>query len=496
MGIRGLFKGGVPRALIALIVAIFATAAAAHLFFTKPVPSDADQTNAGDVSPDVYAEASEAIQPAAPAITIRTDLDRTATIEGYLMQVGLNFDEAKAWAYSFESAAQTHLLRKGHPVTIFKDSETGAMTGFKYDVDDRVQIFEANLGEGVIKAYQQPIRYHVQPVSVAFEIDGGSFHESAVQHNLPQPVVESIEDAFSGRYDLNHVAPGTAFKLIYEERVSRDGVHREAGDVDAAEIRFGTRAMKAYAFRDEHGRAHLYDEEGHALGQQFLRFPVNFQYISSGFTLHRYHPILHTYRPHLGVDLAAAYGTPVKAIADGRVENEGWCGELGNCIRIEHDNSTTSIYGHLSKIDSKVKPGSYIKLGQQIGNVGSTGLSTGPHLHFAIEKRGEIVDPLAQKIGVHHEVSARMKGLFDDFKQRYQVSLAKLPNLGVHFASTVAMRKPPISTLADQYHVAVTNHVIPKVAVVHLHRHLPVAAESKVRVYDTAFSPRDFARPQ
>jgi hypothetical protein len=247
-----------------------------------------------------------------------------------------------------------------------------------------------------------------------------------------------------------------------------------AGDIQAVEIRNGTRAVKAYAFRDEHGRAHLYDEEGRALGPQFLRFPVNFQYISSGFTLHRYHPILHEYRPHLGVDLAALYGTPVKAIADGRVAASGWCGELGNCIRIEHDNATVSIYGHLSKIDPSVTPGSYIKIGQYIGNVGSTGLSTGPHLHFAIEKRGLNVDPLSQSLGVHHQVSARMKAVFESLKNRYQLALAKLPNLGSRFAPALS-RKPAISQLADQYHVSLKRPVSARVS--RRHRHHPLVSD-------------------
>ncbi len=470
MGFRGLSGGVLPRALTALIVATFATAAALHLFFADAVPPDSgvSQSYAGVEDIDLYAELPESAQPAPPAITIRTDVDRTATIERYLMQAGLDRDDARQWAYSFERAAHSNLIQKGHPVTVYKDSETGDLTGFKYDVDDRVQIFEANLGDGVVKAYQQPIRYLIRPVRLAFEVRGGSFHDTAVKHHLPQSVVDSLEDAFSGR-GLDHLAAGTGVKLIYEERVSRDGAHHIAGDVDAAEIGYGSRAMKAFAFRDEHGRAHLYDEEGHALGPQFLRFPVNFQYISSGFTLHRYHPILHQYRPHLGVDLAAQYGTPVKAIADGRVESSGWCGELGNCIRIEHENDTISIYGHLSKIDAKAAPGSYIKMGQVIGNVGSTGLSTGPHLHFAIEKRGAIINPLTQTIGVHHQVSPRMKALFDNFKERYQEALAKLPTLGSHFAPA-GSRKPAISRLADQYHVTLTPRASAKGLTRH-HRH-------------------------
>jgi murein DD-endopeptidase MepM/ murein hydrolase activator NlpD len=463
MGFRGRSGGGLPRALVALIVAFLATAAALHLFFASTTRSgrDAPAVLAGVTDADVYDEVIESVEPAPPAIAIQTDLERSATIERYLAQAGLGPQDAHAWAAYFQTAAQSNLLRKGHPITVYKDTETGSVTGFKYDVDDRVQIFESTLGAGIIKAYRQPIRYTVRPVSLAFEVRGNSFRDTALKQHLPPSIVESLEDAFASHYDLDNVAAGTAVKLIYDERVSRDGVHRMAGDIEAVEIRNGTRTVKAYAFRDEHGRAHLYDEEGHALGPQFLRFPVNFQYISSGFTLHRYHPILHQYRPHLGVDLAALYGTPVKAIADGRVESSGWCGELGNCIRLEHDNSTVSIYGHLSKIDPNAKPGSYIRIGQVIGEVGSTGLSTGPHLHFAIEKRGLNVDPLSQTLGVHHEVSPRMKALFANFKLRYQTALAKLPNLGSHFA-TVLTRKPAISSLADQYHVTLTPRVTVK----------------------------------
>ena len=111
-----------------------------------------------------------------------------------------------------------------------------------------------------------------------------------------------------------------------------------------------------------------------------------------------------------------------------------------------------SIYGHLSKISPDVKPGGYVHIGQVIGNVGSTGLSTGPHLHFAMEKAGTWVNPLTEKLGENHEVSPRMKALFDDIKYRYQSALAELPDLGNHFMATSA-RKPAISKFADMYHV-------------------------------------------
>ena len=140
--------------------------------------------------------------------------------------------------------------------------------------------------------------------------------------------------------------------------------------------------------------------------------------------------------------MAAQYGEPVKAVADGKVESAGWQGELGNCIRIEHQHGMVSIYGHLSKISHDVKAGSFVHIGQVIGNVGSTGLSTGPHLHFAMEKEGAYVNPLTEKLGENHEVSPRMHALFDDIKDRYQSALSKLPDLGTHFVSAVRASRP------------------------------------------------------
>jgi len=483
MGYRGSSGGILPRAMIAFIVALLATAAAIHLFFA-PAPPDGDKPAvvAGNGDVDLYDEVAEDAQPAPPAVAIQTDLDRSANIQRYLMQAGLEQQDAIAWAKYFQRVAASGVLHKGHPVTVYKDAETGSVTGFKYDLDDRTQIYESSLGSGIIKAYKQPIRYTVRPVSLAFEIRGNSLRDTAQKQHLPSSIIDSLEDAFSSRYNLDHMAAGTAVKLIYNEQVSRDGVHRLTGDIEAAQIRHGTHSVEAYAFRDEHGRAHLYDEEGRALGPQFLRFPVNFQYISSPFTLHRYHPILHQYRAHLGVDLAAQYGTPVKAIADGRVESSGWCGELGNCIRLEHDNNTVSVYGHLSKIEAIARAGNYIRIGQVIGRVGSTGLSTGPHLHFAIEKRGQNVDPLSQTLGVHHQVSPRMKALFASIKSRYQTALAKLPNLGSHYAAAIT-RKPAISPLADQFHVSLRPHLRAKSA-----RHLSPVVSGVGSLYKAAIS--------
>jgi murein DD-endopeptidase MepM/ murein hydrolase activator NlpD len=445
--------------VIGLVVALIATSAALFLFFqanpqtfASPLDTLSSQLDAGKDGPEVVEE-PESAEPAPPSITISTMLERTAPIESYLRDAGMGPEDAHQWASYIQRVIANRYFQSGHPLTLYKDPETGEMRGLKYDLDQNNTVIGASLGAGVLKAAIRPIEYYIRPIKMTFAVKD-SFQHAAAENGIPKPIVESLQDAFADRHDLNRLKPGSAVKLIYQEKVSRDGSYTLVGDVQAAQIRFGSRTLTAISFADEQGRPHLYDEQGHALGPQSLRFPLNFQYISSGFTFHRWHPILHEYRPHVGVDLVAKYGEPVKSVADGTVIAAGWGGELGNCIRIQHQHGMVSIYGHLSKISPDVKPGSSVHMGQLIGNVGSTGLSTGPHLHFAMEKDGAWVNPLTEKLGENHAVSPRMRAIFDEIKDQYQSALAELPDLGSDFIATEE-RKPAISKFGDMYHVTI-----------------------------------------
>jgi murein DD-endopeptidase MepM/ murein hydrolase activator NlpD len=444
--------------MTAVVIALLATFTALRLFLhseiriVSPIDSDKFQVDAGSDTDDSF-ELPESAEPAPPSIVISTTLERTAPLESYLIKAGEDPYEAQAWAELFHRVASTRYLEKGQSFTVYKDPETSEVRGIKYDLDNRVAVTEAHLGNGVLKASLEQIEYFDRPVKLTFAVRD-NFQQAAAENGIPKPIIESLEDAFSERHNLNRLTPGSSVKLIYDEKVSRDGNVSLIGDLAAAQIRTGSHTLNAYSFADEHGRVHLYDDHGRPLGPQFLRFPLNFKYISSGFTYHRYHPILHEFRPHVGVDLAADYGTPVKAVADGKIQTAGWGGELGNCIRIEHQNGMVSIYGHLEKIMPNVKPGSYVSVGEVIGLVGSTGLSTGPHLHFALEKEGAFVNPLTQTIGENHRISPRMQALFNDIKERYQMALAQLPDVGSHVTSTVDEGDSD-STLADVYNATV-----------------------------------------
>lgn len=434
--VRGTLVQAFPRIITALVVAGLATLAAIHLFFQAgepPTPVEALMALQAGRTDGGPAELAETASPAPDPIIIQLTLDRSAPVLRYLEDAGLDPAEARNWASHFEEVANTGTMKEGHALVLYKDPETGDLRGLSYDLNTNIAIREHGLGAGVIRTSRDLIEYDIRRVSVAFQVDR-SFRTAAQRNNLPEPVVYTLENVFSDHYHLDELPSGSVVKLIYQERVARDGSYQLVTGVEAAQIVSDNQIMSAFAFRDEHGQPRLFDANGQELGQpQVLRFPVKFNYISSGFTFHRYHPILHEYRPHVGVDLVAKYGAPVEAIADGRVQYAGWCGELGRCVRLDHAQDMVSIYGHLSQITPGLSRGDWVSLGEIIGRVGSSGLSTGPHLHFAMEREGHYVNPLTQSIGVNHQVSPRMRTLFEQFKENYLAMLSKLPDMGGHF---------------------------------------------------------------
>ena len=426
------------RVITALIVATFATVASVRLFVTTTDRDTAPYSVthqldavAGRIDRE-YVDEPAVVRPAPEPIVITLQIDRSGPVLEYLEEAGLDRGEARRWASFFAKTSDSRSLKQGHSLTLYKDPEDGTLRELKYNLDDRIAVREQTYGEGVIRASQDLIKYVTRPVAVAFQLNG-DFSRAAALNDLPQPIIVTLQDAFRDRHPLSALPRGSDVKLIYQERVSRDGTSHTVTGLEAAQIHFGDKTLSAFAFRDEHGLSHLYDADGIALGPQALRFPLKFQYISSGFSFHRYHPILHEYRPHVGVDLAAQYGTPVKAIGDGRLESAGWCGELGRCVRIQHEGGMVSIYGHLSTITAGLTPGCAVRVGEVIGRVGTSGLSTGPHLHFAMEKNGQFVNPMTQSLGENHHVSPRMRSMFERFKQEYLAAFDRMPDFGSHF---------------------------------------------------------------
>lgn len=227
----------------------------------------------------------------------------------------------------------------------------------------------------------------------------GSFSASAHEVAIPSEIIDDLVDLFSGRLDFRRdLQPGDSFSVIYTEHLGSDGRLLEAGPIKAISIETGGKLLAAVGYVGKDGTTRFYDENGEQIGDYFLRYPLKFTRISSIFTEARFHPILGVNRPHNGVDFSAPTGTPVRSIGEGVVEVAQNSGDSGNMIRIRHNEKYSTAYLHLSKFAAGMKAGTRVSRGEIIGAVGSTGLATGPHLHFALFENGKFVNPLTVKL--------------------------------------------------------------------------------------------------
>jgi len=236
---------------------------------------------------------------------------------------------------------------------------------------------------------------------VSLEWKGGagrideSLYSAATMAGVPDRIISELVDIFGAQIDFfSDLQPGDTFKVIYEE-YERDRSPVDVGDVLAAEIVNAGKRFTAFYFDDQDGRRGYRDSQGKAVGGNFLRYPLEFTRISSVFTQARFHPILKVRRPHLGVDFAAPVGTPVRAVAPGKVLRAGYGSDVGYHVKIEHRRPFATSYSHLRRIAAGITPGTAVQVGQVIGFVGSTGWSTGPHLHYALYRGRRYINPLS-----------------------------------------------------------------------------------------------------
>lgn len=200
-------------------------------------------------------------------------------------------------------------------------------------------------------------------------------------------------------YDIDFaqdLREGDRFELLYEQKTV-EGKTVGSGAILAARFTNRGKTYSAVRYTNRQGNSSYYNEKGDSLRKAFIRTPIDFARISSNFSLGRKHPILNTIRAHKGVDYAAPRGTPIKAAGDGKVLLAGRKGGYGNAIVLQHGNNYRTLYGHMQGFAKGIKNGVSVRQGQVIGYVGTTGLSTGPHLHYEFIAGGVNVDPLKQK---------------------------------------------------------------------------------------------------
>jgi murein DD-endopeptidase MepM/ murein hydrolase activator NlpD len=227
------------------------------------------------------------------------------------------------------------------------------------------------------------------------------------------------------------VQPGDEFSMLYERLflVGEDGTETyvRPGRILAGCYTNGLHEYRAVYFERAEGKGGYYRPDGSSVRRQILRAPLNYRRISSRFSRSRLHPILRVRRPHLGIDYAAPYGTPVWAVADGTVIFRSVSGGLGRLLKVRHANGYVSHYGHLSRFPPGMKVGQRVQQKEVIGYVGSTGLSTGPHLHFQLMKHGKWVDPAAVRTPAGDPIPAAAQEEFAQLREELLRELDPIP---------------------------------------------------------------------
>lgn len=210
---------------------------------------------------------------------------------------------------------------------------------------------------------------------------------------------------------------GDQFALVYNDYYA-NGTKVKTGPVLAAELTSPNAIYRVIGYQGSNGQINYYTPTGASLKKAFLRAPLHYKYISSPFTYHRYHPLLHIVRPHLGVDFAAPTGTPVYAASDGRIVFRGRHGGYGKVIMVQHPHGISTVYAHLSDFASQFHLGSYVKEGQTIGYVGETGLATGSHLHYEFRIGGVPHNPITVSLPTANPITQREMPSFSVYVKR------------------------------------------------------------------------------
>ncbi|MCB2197236.1 MAG: peptidoglycan DD-metalloendopeptidase family protein [Bacteroidetes bacterium] len=222
-----------------------------------------------------------------------------------------------------------------------------------------------------------------------------SLWETMIENHIDPMMAIRLSEIYAWTVDFFGLEEGDQFKVIYDEQLV-DSIPIGIGNIYAASFVHSGEEMLAFEFEQD-GSKGFYDENGKSLRREFLKAPLRFSRISSGYSNSRFHPILKIYRPHRGVDYAAPTGTPIHSIGDGTIVGKGYTKAAGYYIKVKHNSVYTTGYNHLSRYPRGIKKGQRVKQGDIIGYVGSTGYATGPHLDFRMWKNGYAVNPLRVK---------------------------------------------------------------------------------------------------
>jgi murein DD-endopeptidase MepM/ murein hydrolase activator NlpD len=393
------------------------------------------------------------IQPALPAVIEATATTQVATpppaqmdpwlhltvrkgdtLSSLLQKAGLSLDDIHLIANSGQDAKHLTSLDLGDQIDLLiKDGKVEQLKLTRSKLESVAVVRNGDSYESEHLLRTPEVRH-----GYASGVIDSSLFVAGQKAGLNDRMTLKLADIFA--YDIDFlldIQPGDSFAVMYEEHYL-DGERVGEGNILAAEFTNQGKTYRAVQYKSSDGTTAFYSPEGEVLRKQFLRTPVDFAKITSYFSLSRKHPILHKIRAHKGIDYGAPRGTPIRAAGDGKVVFAGIKNGYGNVVMIQHGAAYTTLYGHMDKIS--VKNGTKVGQGQMIGTVGSTGLATGPHLHYEFHVNGSAVNPLANKnVAIAEPLSKAEKARFSNSANALLSEMKQLASAKQQKAQQVAM---------------------------------------------------------
>jgi murein DD-endopeptidase MepM/ murein hydrolase activator NlpD len=334
---------------------------------------------------------------------------RGDTLGSVLARLGVDDAAAQNFLRSDARARPLNQLRPGKALRVRTDAD-GRMLALRYLTQSGAMLAVDRIGDGLFAQSTTP------GAAVSLELRANEIRSSlfgaADAVGLPDAITMQLADIFSGDIDFLHdLRRGDRFSVVYEMR-RIDGEAIGAGRIVAAEFVNEGVSYRAYLWRAPDGTEDYYGEDGKSLKKAFLRSPVAFTRVTSGFSLARFHPVLQAWRAHKGVDFAAPSGTPVLAAGVGKVVFAGKQGGYGNVVILQHGGAYSTVYAHLSRFAPGMKPGARVSQSDVVGYVGMTGWATGPHLHYEFRVDNVQKNPLTIALPNAQPVPAGQKAAF------------------------------------------------------------------------------------
>lgn len=370
-------------------------------------------------------KASLAIQKPEKPRYREVELGKGDTVAGLLQNAGLSGSDTYYAVRALGKYLDVRKIKSGQKIDLhFRPGDAGSLELARMDmkldpirqlrvVRKGPESFEAEVEEKTLVKRVRARKAKIQT----------SLYGSAARASIPSSVVAEVIRVYSWNIDFQRdIQPGDSLEVLYETLETDDGEYARNGEILYASLSVAGRTIPIYRYETEEGRADYFAPDGTSIRKTLMKTPIDGARISSGFGMRR-HPVLGYSKMHKGMDFAAPTGTPIYAAGDGKVEYAGRFSSYGNYIRIRHNSKLKTAYAHLHKIRSGVSVGSRVKQGQIIGYVGTTGRSTGPHLHYEVLVNNTAVNPKSVDLPTGEQLGGkelkRFKSMVGTIRQQY-----------------------------------------------------------------------------